>query len=87
MGHASARPSRALGAAASFFTQQYEGRAELDVSILPWNGELGLMSASLHLMDSPSVCSIDSLFDEACACWWFLEQHSLAVQTNAAGPF
>ena len=55
MGHASSRPSRAIGAATSFITQQCEGRAGLDVSILPWNGELSLLSASLRLMDSPKV--------------------------------
>jgi len=59
MGHASSRPSRAIGAAASFITQQYEGRAGLDVSILPWNGELSLLSASLRLMDSPKVRAVE----------------------------
>jgi len=42
-----------LTGVAAVMTQNYEGRAGMDVSILPWNGELSLLTSALHTCDSP----------------------------------
>jgi TAG lipase / steryl ester hydrolase / phospholipase A2 / LPA acyltransferase len=41
------------GIGAQFFTQEYEGRSS-DISLIPWLGHRGLISALLHIIYNPS---------------------------------
>jgi hypothetical protein len=41
------------GVGMQFFTQEYEGRPS-DISLIPWIGHRGLMSAMLHIIYNPS---------------------------------
>lgn len=41
------------GIGATFFTQEYEGRSS-DISLIPWSGHRGLLSALLHIIYNPS---------------------------------
>lgn len=41
------------GVGATFFTQEYEGRSS-DISLIPWLGHRGLLSAMLHIIYNPS---------------------------------
>lgn len=45
------------GIGAQFFTQEYEGRSS-DISLIPWLGHRGLLSALLHVIYNPSEAEV-----------------------------
>jgi hypothetical protein len=48
---------RGQGIGSQFFTQEYEGRS-CDISLIPWLGHRGLLSALLHIIYNPSEAEV-----------------------------
>jgi len=68
------------GVGASFFTQEYEGRSS-DISLIPWLGHRGLMSALLHIIYNPSEAEFREWIQAAERETW---RHIPAIKSHIA---
>lgn len=73
--HATAR-----GLGAQFFVQEYEGR-DCDISLVPWIGHRGVMSALMHALYNPSEQEFRSWVEAAQRETW---KHIPAIKSHVA---
>jgi hypothetical protein len=73
--HATAR-----GLGAQFFVQEYEGRA-CDISLIPWIGHRGVMSALMHALYNPSEAEFRSWVEAAQRETW---KHIPEIKSHVA---
>jgi predicted acylesterase/phospholipase RssA len=73
--HATAR-----GLGAQFFVQEYEGR-DCDISLIPWIGHRGVMSALMHALYNPSEAEFRSWVEAAQRETW---KHIPAIKSHVA---
>ena len=65
---------------AQFFVQEYEGR-DTDVSLVPWLGHRGLLSAILHVLHNPSRAEFEEWILAAQRQTW---KHIAAIKSHVA---
>ena len=68
------------GIGATIFTQEYEGRS-IDISLIPWLGHRGLLSALLHVIYNPSEAEFRDWIQAAARETW---KHIPAIKSHIA---
>jgi len=68
------------GIGTQFFTQEYEGRSS-DISLIPWIGHRGLLSAMLHIIYNPSEAEFREWVQAAERETW---KHIPAIKSHIA---